>query len=609
VTARVERIRSALAATPGSRWLAKPWLNGLLILAVALLVTSNLGADDYISYQVQLGAIFAIAALGLNVTAGMAGALSLGAAAFLALGGYATAILAGKHGWPIWGTVPGATLIGFAGGAVLGWPASRLGHIGIAMVSLGCTLVVGDVALRAGSLTGGYGGISNIPPVLSFNSTEWVSTGLICTIILVATYVAYVAHWRYRTSRLGRATVAMRDNEIGARAQGIKVERTLMLAFAAGAAGGALAGSLYAYLVGVVTPDTFGVNMSITLLAMVILGGVGSQLGPLVGAGILTALPIYLARFPQVNQFLYGGLLVLVILFLPRGLIPARPPAMSAPPREELDAEEAADAAPTPAAATSPVLRLDDVSRHFGGVYALRGVSLDVLPGEVMSIVGPNGSGKTTLLNAICGYSAPSSGQVLLNGKPLPTVAARAADLGIGRTFQTPRTFASMSVAEHLWVARDHELQANRPTEHGVVARDLLERTGLDELLHGRPVRPARMLAHGQLRFLEVATAISRAPAVLLLDEPAAGLSAREIELLEDAVRRVVATGTAVIFVEHHLDLVRRVSDRVSVLHLGELLWSGPPSELHDAEAVRAAYLGLPNREGMAAPDTGARGT
>jgi branched-chain amino acid transport system permease protein len=476
------------------------------------------------------------------------------------------------------------------------------------MVSLGCTLVVGDVALRAESLTGGYGGISSIPPVMSFNSNEWVSTGLICTLILVAAYVAYVAHWRYRTSRLGRATVAMRDNEIGARAQGIKVERTLMLAFASGAAGGALAGSLYAYLVGVVTPDTFGVNMSITLLAMVILGGVGSQLGPLVGAAILTALPIYLARFPQVNQFLYGGLLILVILFLPRGLIPARPPAISAPRRDEIEVDETAP--PTREAAATPALRLDDVSRHFGGVYALRGVSLDVLPGEVLSIVGPNGSGKTTLLNAVCGYSAPSSGQVLLNGKPLPTAAARAADLGIGRTFQTPRTFASMSVAEHLWIARDRVLRGNWSTDHGRVAHELLSTTGLDALLETRPVRPARTLAHGQLRFLEVATAISRAPSVLLLDEPAAGLSSREIEILEDAVRRVAATGTAVIFVEHHLDLVQRVSDRVAVLHLGELLWSGPPNELHDAEAVRAAYLGLPSQEkGMAMPDAGTRGT
>jgi len=237
-----------------------------------------------------------------------------------------------------------------------------------------------------------------------------------------------------------------------------------------------------------------------------------------------------------------------------------------------------------------------DVKRAFGGLKALDGVSLELHRGEILGLIGPNGSGKTTMLNIIGGYYHPSSGTVELDGEDVSrTRPAALARRGVARTFQTPKTFGGMSIDEHL------ELAARRLTGDADQARveacraaavQLLRNGGLDpeSLRTGR--REARYLAFGQLRFLEAATAVARVPKVLLLDEPAAGLSASEIEGLERIVKDLAAAGVAVIIVEHHLEMISRLVDRIAVFDLGKMLWEGDPQDVHDQEAVRVAYMG-----------------
>jgi len=416
-------------------------------------------------------------------------------------------------------------------------------------------------------------------------------------LIVAIAFLAFWFHARYRTSRIGRATAAVRDESIGASALGIGGYITKVAAFAVGSGLGGLAGALFAYLSVYISPDAFLPSLSILFLVMAVLGGLGSQLGPLVGVVILVIVPLMLAPYPHVNIIVYGVLLVLLMRLRPRGLF-SRTAASADPVKKSLLVDEAAvgaaagDGSP---AAREVVLSVDDVKRSFGGVKAVDGVSLELREGEILGLIGPNGSGKTTMLNIIGGYYRPSSGTVSLGGLDIsrsrPQESARR---GIARTFQTPKTFAGMSIDEHIEIAVQRQLDASpeRVAACRTAALALLEAGGLkpDDFKTGR--RESRFLGHGQLRFLEAAMAVARCPKVLLLDEPAAGLSASEIDALESIVKDVARAGVAVIIVEHHLEMVSRLVDRIVVLDLGRVLWEGHPDDLHDAEAVRVAYMG-----------------
>ena len=240
-----------------------------------------------------------------------------------------------------------------------------------------------------------------------------------------------------------------------------------------------------------------------------------------------------------------------------------------------------------------PILRARGIGKTFGGLTALRDVDIDVPLHTVVAIVGPNGAGKTTLVNVLSGHYPPSTGVVEIDGVPLRharhnQVAREVA----GRTFQTPRVFVDLAPAEHLRLATAFAVTGHTAQERAQfesIASTLCTRLGLPMR---RPKR-SEDLGHGQRRFLELAFAISRAPHVLLLDEPATGLSASEIELLAVTMRQLVQLDCAVVLVEHHLELVAAAADRVVVLDLGAVLWEGPPADLSSSAAVREAYLGV----------------
>jgi ABC-type branched-subunit amino acid transport system ATPase component/ABC-type branched-subunit amino acid transport system permease subunit len=591
--------RSATAIVPARvrRALAIPIVHGAIVLVIVLLLLSSWGVASYNSYVALLICVYAIATLGLNIPAGFGGALSLGQGAPFAVGAYAVGILGAHHGWPVWLVLPVALVLGLVVGLAMGAPAGRLGVIGLAMVSLGFTLVVADLLLQLSDLTGGSSGIANIVPLKSFHGQPYLSPWLVPGIIVGCTLAAYVFHSAYRTSRFGRAALAIRDERLGATAIGVSTYWVQVLGFTVGAGLGALSGGLFSYLSLFLSPDAVSTQLSILLLVMVVLGGAGSRVGPLLGALILGVVPLWLDKYPHLNAFIYGGLLIVLMLVRPNGIISGTAAPVADPFRDVRGDDDPAEAiAPSPAGIVrEPVLEVRGVSRSFGGVAAVRSVDLTVHAGEILGLIGPNGSGKTTMLNVISGLYPPQEGQIMLRGESIESMRpARIADLGVGRTFQTPKAFPALSVAEHLRVAGEHGAarDAAKALAGARAARELMRSGGLDPDDPAVLRRPTGQLAHGQLRFLEMAMAVYRSPDLLLLDEPAAGLAHSEIEALERVIRRLADGGMGVIIVEHHIDLISRLVDTVAVLNLGSLLWSGPPEQLHETEEVRVAYLG-----------------
>jgi branched-chain amino acid transport system permease protein len=598
------RAGAAAAVDRLPRWLtravANPWVHGGVVLAIMIMWSTAAPLNDYNLYVAQLVCVYAIAAMGLNIPAGLGGALSLGQAGAFALGVYSAGILAANHGWPVWGTLPVALLLGFGVGLLMGVPAGRLGAVGLAMVSLGYAMVIGDLILNLDGLTGGVGGLTNIALRFLPNDNAVLGAWVVPTVIFVVMFITYIGHWYYRSSRFGRAALATRDEPIGAAATGISTYRVKLQTFAIGSAVGALAGGLFGYLSLVVTPSSVSPDLSVLFLAMVVLGGAGSRLGPLVGAVILGVVPLWLDQYPHVNTFVYGGLLVGLMLFLRRGIMGGGTPAPlrhAVPDGRLLDPAQLGVAKRMSRGSGAPVLSLRGVSRRFGELLALDGVDFDIRPGEIVGVVGPNGSGKTTLLNIASGMYKPDAGTVQLNGKDVTGMAPhRIVHLGLARTFQTPKTFPGLSIAEHLALAAEHAAAGDDPEAQrraAGIAMSLLRMGGMDPGDERALRRHVSSLAQGQLRFLEVALSALGVPRVLLLDEPAAGLSASEMEGLESAAQALADSGIAVVIVEHHLDLIRRLVDRVVVLHLGRELWCGPPSELHASEKIRVAYLGI----------------
>ncbi len=587
----------AIAASP----LRSPLINGPIGLGIVVLILALSGPGSATSFTLMTILVYAIAALGLNIPGGFGGALSLGQGAAFTIGAYTVGALTVSHGWPFWATVPCAALMGLAFGILLGAPAGRFGDLGLALVSLGAVLVTGDMILALSKVTGGPDGLSPIAVVTNFGGQPVTSAWVLPAIIAAVTLLAYLLHYLVRASIIGRAAIATRDEPIGAMTVGISNYGIKVTAFAIGSAFGAVAGGLFAIMEQYISPDAFGPQISVILLAMIVLGGSGTLVGPIVGAAILVWLPQELASYPHVNNFVYGGILILTMLLRPEGLIrrsSVRVRDVLATTSDDMIQPQASAApGPAPGRASGEVTRLEasGISRSFGGLKALDDVSLSVTGGEVLALIGPNGSGKTTAINVITGMYRADSGSIVLDGEELTRHRPRQiAEGGVARTFQTPKTFPGLSVAEHLDLAK----RLQRPSAIGALrnpdpwVRRLLALGGIDPDDNAKMNRLTRDLGHGQLRFLEIAMAIRHAPRILLLDEPAAGLSHVEMAGLEDVTRELAGIGVGVMIVEHHLDLVNRLADRVTVLDLGRVIWDGTPAGLLQSESVKTAYLG-----------------
>jgi len=576
---------------------ALPFL-GILVLAALLPLSGN----DYWALIATRAAIYWILVAGLNLIVGFAGQLAIGYVALFALGAYAASVLAAGQLMapvpPLLALAAGAA-VGAVFGLVIGLPALRLRTFYFAMTTLGFATIVTQVALGWQGVTGGGIGIAG-PSLPAPFDTAWGLYALCLGLAALATAMtASVAR-----SRFGRALIATRDAEVAAEASGISKPALLVSVFLFAGAAAGLAGGLFATLQTYITPDAFTFDLSLLFFIAVLIGGRGSILGPLLATILLTLLPEIAAPLAAWSTFVYAALLLIIVLAMPGGIAGL----LDRGRRRKLPANRVIrpqpDALQALLASSQPVqeLALAGIVLSFGGVRAIDGLDLSVRPGQVHGLIGPNGSGKTTTLNVISGYYRPQQGSLALGGAVLPQAqpVGRAAR-GICRTFQTPRIIGEASVLDNVMVggtlagrASFAETLLSLPRtlrderEIKATARLALQAVGLEAL---ESVRADR-LQHSELRFLEIARGLMLRPRLLLLDEPAAGLSVEEIERLGVLIKAISRQGVGVLLVEHHADLVFEICDQITVLNLGRVLARGTPAEIRVHKDVVSAYLG-----------------
>ena len=539
---------------------------------------------------------------GLNLVVGFAGQIAIGWVALLTLGAYTTSVLAAGNvtpEFPPYLALAIAAVVGAVFGLIIGLPALRLRTFYFAITTLGFATIVTQVALAWQSVTGGGVGVPG-PIFPEPFSSQWGFYYFCFGLAAICTWMTA----NLAASRFGRALTAIRDTEVAAEASGISKPALLIPVFLFSGAVAAVSGGLFASLQSYITPDAFTLDLSVLFFIAILIGGRGSILGPVLGTILLTVLPELAAPLVAWSTFLYAALLLVIVLAIPGGIAELldfknrRPLASGRAiiPRPDL-LNSLLEVSRDPGALT-----LEQVALSFGGVKAIDGLDLEIRAGQVHGLIGPNGSGKTTTLNVISGYYVQERGTVRLNGAALPILARhRRAHMRIARTFQTPRIVSSASVIENVMIGGtiDGEgtfvesllaLPRYRRDEAMLRATAMLALTavGLERLA---PVRADR-LQHSELRFTEIARALMLRPAFLLLDEPAAGLSAEEIERLGALLVAIARAGTGVLVVEHHPDLIFDICHHVTVLNLGRMLAAGSPAEIRSHREVVNAYLG-----------------
>jgi branched-chain amino acid transport system permease protein len=572
---------------------------GLIFALAAALPASG---NDYWVLIGTRAAIYWVLVAGLNLIVGFGGQLAIGYVALLTLGAYTTSVLAAGNLGPAWPpllALVAAGGVGAVAGVVIGLPALRLRTFYFAMTTLGFATIITQIALAWNSVTGGGVGVAG--PVLPAPLDTAAGLFFFCLALAAACtwMTANIAH-----SRFGRSLIAIRDADVMAEAVGISKAGVLIPVFLFAGAVGGVSGGLFATLQTYITPDAFTFDLSVLFFIAILIGGRGSIIGPLLGTIVLTVLPEFAAPLVAWSTFLYAALLLVIVLLIPGGIAEL----LDFANRRPLARHRAIVPRPARLAALldhgtalQPIV-LQGVVLAFGGVRAIDGLDLRIEPGQVHGLIGPNGSGKTTTLNGISGYSRPQSGALQLGTTDLAQRQPQdRAGLGIARTFQTPRIIGEASVLQNVMVGGTidgagtfAESLLHLP-RHGRDENDLRDRAmlalqvvGLETLA---AVRASR-LQHSELRFIEIARALMLHPTFLLLDEPAAGLSADEITRLGQLIHAISRRGTGVLLVEHHADLIFEICDHVTVLNLGKELAAGTAADIRTHKEVVSAYLG-----------------
>ena len=569
-------------------------LAGVVALAVVLAYASV--ADSYSVFLVATVALTSIACIGLNVLLGLAGQISLGHVGFMAIGAYTTVLLMERAGWPYWAAAGAGIVLVSVVGALLAMPALRVRGPYLAMVTIAFGFIVEHVAVEWKDLTGGGNGlIISTPPSFAGVALSERSLAMIGVVLVALSTWLFV---RLKNSGWGYAMRAARDSEVATRSVGIDLVSVRTVAFMVSAAMMAIAGALFAPLQGYISPSSFPFIQSILLLFAVMIGGAGSAIGPIIGALLVVLLPELLADLAEYRLLVFGLLLFAVLRIAPEGVAGLIGTLIRKVwPRSSQQAVVAgADADPQPRLriADSNALDVSDLSISFGGVKAVQHVTFTAQPGYVTSVIGPNGAGKTSALNLLCGFYKPSTGTVKLGSRDLTGMASHTlARLGVSRTFQTTQLFGSLSVIENVLLAETAGKLGGivtplRNADSEEFARGSLRFAGVE----GGLDRQADSLPHGEKRLVEIARSLALRPKVLLLDEPAAGLSKGDKQRLAALLRRIAELGIAVIIVEHDMPMIMALSDHIVVLDGGKRIAVGDPAAIRNDPLVRQAYLG-----------------
>jgi branched-chain amino acid transport system permease protein len=593
------------------RWRRRKTLARPLLVAIGLLALGLYVADSPYWLRVATSAGIAyILASSYNLVFGYAGLMTLAHTALYGIGGYASVIVADQWGWNFWIGVLVAIAAGCVGAIIVALPTARLGGIFLALGTLAFGIAAEEVFRQWTDITGGAQGFLGIQPPWFFGVELVGGTLPYFWLTAVAVLLTYEVLARTTSSRLGRRLVALRDSPLDTESIGVNPTTVRLTAFAISGALAGLAGALFAHLALFISPESFGLGRMIEVLIVVLIGGAGSRVGPVVGVAALVAIDEGGHYLGEIHPLMFGVVIVVIISFAPGGLAGIgrsifnfvqqkrgrAAPVLAAPALapgllrhdDGLDAEEQ--------------LVVDDISVSFAGIHALIDVSLEVKRGEVLGLIGPNGAGKTTLINVISARVSPLSGRVLMGGVALngrqPYHLPR---LGVARTFQSTRMILSFDLLSNVMLAFDRAAKASlfgqivhspRSVRDDREAREqaiqLLGLVGVAE----HALRRAGDVPYGVLRRAEIAKNLALRPRFLLLDEPGAGLSAFEREEVSATIRHVAEAGVGCILIDHNVSFVAGVCERIVVLSAGEVLTSGHRDDVLTDDAVIDAYLG-----------------
>jgi ABC-type branched-subunit amino acid transport system ATPase component/ABC-type branched-subunit amino acid transport system permease subunit len=571
-------------------------VTALAAILVALAVIAR--ADNYLLFVLSLVGLTTIVGVGLNVLVGLTGQMSFGHVGFYAIGAYTVGILTTKTALGFWIALPLGMVVAGIAGALLAIPALRVRGPYLAMVTIAFGFVIEQGSVEWSALTGGWNGLAGIPSP-SLAGTELSERGAAC-LVLGFTVVAVALYALLSASPWGRAMRALRDSETAGRSIGLDPILIRTTAFALSAAAAGFAGGVFASISNFISPESFPFFQSILFVLVVMVGGAERVAGPIVGALIVVMVPEALSFLAQYRLLFVGLLLLVVLLIAPVGFV-GLIGRLFAGKAETRAARASGDVTAFLTRGDASALSVQGLSVNFGGVRAVHDLSFAAEPGAITSVIGPNGAGKSTALNLIGGFYRADSGSVRLGDADIGALSSnRIAQAGVARTYQTTQLFANMSVIDNVLVALGRGrlgwssmFRPDRDEAQRALAESLLAYVGY----RGPLQAIAGALAHVDKRLVEIARALALQPAVLLLDEPAAGLDEADTARVGTLLSALARCGMVVILVEHDMKLVMGVSNHVVVLDAGQKIAEGPPAAVAADPAVLKAYLG----EGVAA--------
>ena len=579
---------------------------GLLALVITLALLALLPVPDFWITQLNYIGLYSLVCLGLVLLTGVAGLTSFGQAAFVGIGAYATAWVTLNTGWSPWaGLLVGLAVTGMSALLVAAVTLRMSGHyLPLATIAWGLSLyfLMGNL-----DALGKYDGLLGVPGLSLFGADLGQGRGFFALTWFIVVLAA-LAILRLLDSRPGRAMRSLRTGTQMAEAMGVNSLGYKIVIFVMAALLASVSGWLFAHYQHSVNPSPFGLKMGIEYLFMTVVGGVGHVWGALTGA-LLTKLlenqlqvllPWLIGTSGSYETIVFGIVLVLVLKYLPDGLWSLVERQLPRPQRRVDWASAPALAERSKPASGELVLDVQAIRKQFGGLVAVNDISFQICAGQIVGLIGPNGAGKSTTFNLITGLLALTSGQVMFRGAAISGLRSRdIARRGIARTFQHVRMIPDMTVLEN--VALGAHLRGGKGVVSAMAGLDRaeerqllreaqrqLERVGMGASLHVQ----AGNLAMGPQRLMEIARALCGDPALLLLDEPAAGLRYQEKQALADLLRQLRGEGLSILLVEHDMDLVMDVCDHLVVLEFGTYLTQGTPAEIQASPEVRAAYLG-----------------